>query len=110
MPGMCVQTMNVFEHEGCIEEERDERKKREKETAATKEVKIKLARKESHKTDRKHKRQMQGVNRSKTQIETGHQNVLSTQPLISAMARDTLNMLWEMTIPRADKGVITLLL
>ena len=27
IPGICVPTMNVFKHEDCIEEERDERKK-----------------------------------------------------------------------------------
>ena len=31
MPGMYVLTMKVFEHEGCIEEERDERKNGRKE-------------------------------------------------------------------------------
>ena len=30
MPGMCVPTMNVFEHKDGIVEEKDERKKREK--------------------------------------------------------------------------------
>ena len=49
MPGMCVSTMKVFEHEGCIEEERDKRKKKqEKETAVEREVKIKLAEKKKN--------------------------------------------------------------
>ena len=30
MPGMYVPTMNVFKHEGCIEEERDELKQERK--------------------------------------------------------------------------------
>ena len=57
-----------------------------------------------------HKRQRRGINRSKNKIATGHQNFLSIQPLVSAMARDTLNTLGEVTIPRADKRVIALLL
>ena len=43
-------------------------------------------------------------------MDTGHQHVLSTQPLVSAMTRDTLNTLGEVTIPKADKRVIALLL
>ena len=38
MPGMCIPTMKVFEHEGCIEEERDKRRKREREIAAERET------------------------------------------------------------------------
>ena len=43
-------------------------------------------------------------------MDTGHQNFLITQPSVSAMTRDTLNTLGEVTIPKADKRVIALLL
>ena len=45
MPSICVPTTKAFEHKDCIEEERDEQRKWEKETAAEKEVKTKLAKK-----------------------------------------------------------------
>ena len=57
-----------------------------------------------------HRRQKKRINRSKKIIATGHQNFLSIQPLVSAMTRDTLNTLGEVTIPRVDKRVIKLLL
>ena len=50
------------------------------------------------------------TNKSKNKIATEHQNFLSVHYSVSAMALDTLNTLGEVTIPRANKGVITLLL
>ena len=44
MPGMCVPTTKAFVHKGCIEEEREEQRKRAKETTTEKEVNTKLAR------------------------------------------------------------------
>ena len=107
---MYVPTRNVFEHEGCIKEERDRRKKQEKETAATKEAEMQLERYGSRKIERKHKRQRQGIDRNKTTSPSTHRNFLSVQPSASMMTHDTLNTLGEVTIPRADKNVITLLL
>ena len=107
---MCVPTRNVFKHEGCIEEERAQRKKREKEAAATKEAQIKLERNRSRKTERKHKWQRQEADKNKNNTATTHQNFLIVQPSVSAMTCDTLNTFGEVTIPRADKNVITLLL
>ena len=100
----------MFEHEGCIEEEREEQRKREKETAAEKEVEIKLVKIKSHKTGRTRKRQKKGTDGGTNSTATGHQNFLSTQPSVSAMARDSLNTLGEVTIPCADKRVIAILL
>ena len=56
------------------------------------------------------KRQKKGINSSKNSTATGHQHFLSTLPSVSAMARDTLNTLGEVTIPSANKRVIALLL
>ena len=109
-PGMCVPTRNVFDHEGCIEEKRAQYKKREKEAAVTKEAQVKLERNGSRKTERKHKRQRRGVDRNKNNTPIVHQNFLSVQPSVSEMTHNTLNTLGEVTIPRADKSVITLLL
>ena len=56
IPKRCVPTRNMFNHEGCIERERHQHKRQEKEAAATKEAQVKLERNGSRKTERKHKR------------------------------------------------------
>ena len=48
------------------------------------------------------------MNKANTPI--AHCDFLSLQPSVSAMSHDMLNTLGEVTIPRADKNVITLLL
>jgi hypothetical protein len=66
IPGMCVPTTKAYEHEGCIEEEREERKRQEKETAAKKEVEIKIAKMKSQNTGRKSKRRKKETNGKKS--------------------------------------------
>ena len=48
------------------------------------------------------------MNKNNTAI--AHQNFPSVQPSVSKITHDILNTLGEVTIPRADKSVITLLL
>ena len=107
---MCVPTRNMLGHEGCIDEERAQRKQQEKEASVSKEAHIQLERNGSHKTEGKHKHQRRGVDRNKTNMPIAHRNFLSVQSSVSVITHDTLNTLGERIIPRADKNRMTVLL
>ena len=100
----------MLEHEGCIEEDRARLKKQEREAAVLGQAQIKLERNGSCETKRKQKEQRRGTDRNKTNTLIAHQHLLSVQPLVSAMTHNTLNTLSEVTIPVADRNVITILL
>ena len=71
---------------------------------------IKLEKNRSRATKGEHKQQRRGIDRNKANTPIAHRLFLSLQPSVSATTHDTLNTLGEVTIPRADKNVITLLL
>ena len=53
---------------------------------------------------------MRGTDGTNANTTIEHINFLSVQPSVSAMTHDILNTLGEVTIPRADRNVITRLL